>query len=61
MSEEQIVQAAARLIMRAVLNAIQSDPHQWSTRPCATCRLVSGVLGEPFGCDLYRAQNPRKP
>lgn len=28
----------------------ESDPHQFSMRPCETCRAASGLLGRPFGC-----------
>jgi hypothetical protein len=43
------------MVMQA-FGALQADPHQWSTRPCQTCRIITGILGEPFGCDLYREQ-----
>jgi hypothetical protein len=34
----------------AAFNLIESDPHQWSPRPCQTCSAVSAILGRPFGC-----------
>jgi hypothetical protein len=40
----------------AILRLLQVDPHQFSTRPCQTCRAVSALAGKPFGCEL-----PRKP
>lgn len=40
-------------ITEAILNLIQEDPHQWSTRPCSTCRTISGLIGRNFGCCLY--------
>lgn len=46
----EIIQAAARVIVNAVTDLIQADPHQWSKRPCATCAAVSTLLGKPFGC-----------
>lgn len=33
-----------------VAKCIESDPHVFGTRPCQTCRVVSSVLGRPFGC-----------
>lgn len=44
--------AAARAIMSVVLDTLQADPHQWSTRPCATCGAVSAIAGRDFGCQL---------
>jgi hypothetical protein len=57
---EELIRAAAKMLMSAVLQTIQADPHQWSDRPCATCRAVSGLAGQKFGCELY-AQQRRKP
>lgn len=59
MSNEEFVQAAVRIIMDATLDLIQGDPHQWSTRPCPTCRTVSKMMGKNFGC--YRYAEARKP
>lgn len=53
---EEVVKAAARVLIASALNILQSDPHQWSMRPCPTCRAVSAIVGRPFGCDLYRIQ-----
>lgn len=39
-----------RALAEAVASVIEADPHQWSPRPCTTCRVVSGLLGRPFGC-----------
>lgn len=33
-----------------VARLLESDPHQFSTRPCPTCQTVSAMLGRPFGC-----------
>jgi len=48
------IQAAAQLMMDAVLRLMQDDPHQWSSRPCPTCRSVSSLVGKPFGCYEYQ-------
>lgn len=50
---ERIVKAAAKVVLDAILGLLQDDPHQWSTRPCPTCRQISGIVGRPFGCYLY--------
>lgn len=43
------------VVADAAFRAIEADPHQWSTRPCGTCRLVTALLQRPFGCDALRA------
>lgn len=52
--EVRIVQVAARLLVNAALALIERDPHQWSARPCPTCRAVSDIVGRPFGCEAKR-------
>ncbi len=43
-----------------VARLIEADPHQWSTRPCPTCRTITAVLGRPFGCNAtLAARAPR--
>lgn len=37
-------------ILAAVLTVLEEDPHQFSTRPCQTCKVVSSLAGRPFGC-----------
>lgn len=56
MAEADIVQAAAQVLVDAALRLIEVDPHQWSPRPCPTCRAVSSIVGRPFGC-----HNPKVP
>ncbi len=34
----------------AAFRLIEEDPHQWSSRPCQTCRAISNLIGRPFGC-----------
>lgn len=48
--DTMLIQAAARTLMEASLHLVESDPHIWSTRPCATCKAVSSILGRSFGC-----------
>lgn len=56
---KQIVKAAASVLLEAVTDAIEQDSHCWSDRPCDTCRLVSTIIGKPFGC-IRKAQEQRK-
>lgn len=35
------------------IKVLSEDNHDWSTRPCATCKTISAALGEPFGCYWY--------
>jgi hypothetical protein len=40
-----------RVLAESVASVIERDPHQYSSRPCQTCRVVSGLLGRSFGCE----------
>ena len=51
------IEAAALLIAKAALELFVADQHRWSTRPCPTCRSISGLIGESFGCIKYREDN----
>ena len=48
------VQQAVEVLLGAVLRELQADPHQWSSRPCSTCRTISAIVGKPFGCYEYQ-------
>jgi len=52
-NDERVIQAAARVLTRTALRLLQDDNHMWSARPCATCRAISEILAEPFGCVEY--------
>jgi len=56
---EQLIRACARTTFRPVLRLIYEDPHQWSDRPCATCRTITSLLGEKFGCYIYHEENKK--
>lgn len=49
---EKVIKAAVNIIIEPILDLIQNDPHQWSTRPCSTCRTISTIIDKPFGCIL---------
>jgi hypothetical protein len=55
--DERVIQAAVRVFTRSALRLITEDNHLWSTRPCSTCRTITALLGESFGCDAYRIRD----
>jgi hypothetical protein len=55
-NDQDIVRAAAGVLLEAALRLIQDDPHQWSERGCPTCRAVGAIIGKPFGCYAYAQQ-----
>lgn len=48
-----------RVLAKSVTDLIEADPHQWSKRPCVTCRIISSIVGYKFGC-MTLADVPRK-
>ncbi len=52
----QAVRVSVGIIMDSVVEIIALDGHQWSDRPCQTCRAVTGLIGRPFGCYWYQAK-----
>ena len=55
----ELLSAATFVLIQAVLDLIQVDPHQWSERPCPTCRAIGAIIKQPFGCYLYAKQKGR--
>ena len=53
---KQMVRVQVDIIMDAVVETIGIDGHQWSDRPCQTCKAVSGLINRPFGCYWYQAK-----
>ena len=43
-------------LLEAVLRIVESDPHVHGTRPCESCRTISGLMERPFGCGTRRAK-----
>jgi hypothetical protein len=57
---DELIQAAARVAVDIPLRLLDADHHQWSSRPCSTCRAISAVAGWPFGCNrLAKEQENR--
>lgn len=34
----------------SALDMYAQDPHRFSSRPCATCRAISVLIGKKWGC-----------
>ena len=47
--------------LQRALQLIQKDPHQWTARPCPTCRTISRICGKPFGCSVREAVQSAPP
>ena len=53
-ADERAAEAAAAVLFERILDLLQNDPHQWNSRPCPTCRVISTLARRPFGCDKFR-------
>ena len=51
---KQAIRVAVDIIMDVVVETIGIDGHQWSDRPCSTCRAITGLIGRPYGCYWYQ-------
>lgn len=51
---QELIKACAGILIDAVIEIVYADPHQWSARPCNTCKTISSIIGRPHGCDRYR-------
>ena len=47
---EDLLRASVSIQIKTILDLIEGDPHQWSSRPCQTCRAVSQLARIRFGC-----------
>jgi len=47
------------MIPLAALDIFVTDQHRFSTRPCATCRNISTVIGKPWGCVELAKRNTK--
>lgn len=54
------LQAAARSYTRTMAELLYKDNHYWSERPCGTCKTISALIGEPFGCYRYAEDRRRQ-
>jgi hypothetical protein len=44
--------------IQVAMNALYSDSHSWSDRPCNTCATVTKAIGQDFGC-VRRRNDPK--
>ena len=54
---EKMIKACANVLTDSILELLYFDSHSWGTRPCQTCKAITGLLGKPFGCDRYRGEH----
>lgn len=47
---KKLIQVAAKLLVEQAFVLIESDPHQFSSRPCSTCDAISTMIDRKFGC-----------
>ena len=59
MNEQEFIEATAKFIQNRAFDLIQTDPHQWSKRPCPTCQTVSKLIHRDFGCVLVAKQRKK--
>ncbi len=52
-ADKDYVHEVAGILMKPILDLLQTDPHQWSARPCSTCDTISALAGRSFGCVKY--------
>ncbi len=56
----ELKNTALQAQLKAVINGIYADPHQWDMRPgCPTCQPLTKTLDEPFGCERLRNEGPQ--
>lgn len=49
-----------KMIPRVALDLFVADQHRFGSRPCGTCRQISNIIGEPWGCSAYGQPVPTK-
>lgn len=47
---DRLITVFATRLYGQAFKLLEEDPHQFSSRGCATCRSVSGIIGRDFGC-----------
>ena len=57
---EKLASASRAMAIDMALQAVEQDPHQFGTRPCETCRVVTQLCGRPFGCVAALAKEKAK-
>lgn len=47
-------ETAINKLIKSALNIYANDPHRFSKRPCQTCKSISCILNESWGCVKLR-------
>ena len=55
---EAVEQSVERTLLNQTLEMMSNDMHTVSSRPCPTCKFISKVLGQPFGCYKFQKRMP---
>jgi hypothetical protein len=50
MENNEEIKEAIRFTVRGALAIFSKDPHRFSTRGCDTCKAISEMIDEPWGC-----------
>ncbi len=54
--QEKLIKACTGIIVDVIADVLYADLHSWSKRPCKTCRIITSIIGKPFGCIRYRKE-----
>lgn len=49
-SDAAAIRGTASIVVEAILRLLDEDPHDFTSRPCQTCRAVTSLAGRAFGC-----------
>ncbi len=55
---EAVEQSVERTLLNQTLEIMSNDMHTVSSRPCQTCKVISNILGKPFGCYKFQKRMP---
>jgi len=53
-----VEQSVERTLLNQTLEMMSNDMHTVSSRPCQTCKFISNVLGQPYGCYKFQKRMP---
>lgn len=59
-NHERRIKALENILPQAVNDLLYRDPHSWSTRGCPTCRTITDLIGQDFGCIRYAKEHRKK-
>lgn len=59
-NDENVVRRVVKGMSDAIGDIIYRDPHEWSERPCPTCRVVTAFFGWDYGCVRFGKESAPK-